>query len=57
VNNLLAFTLLIGVLSPTPLLAVQPDEMLANPKQEARVRFVARTALRGVANRHFQFQR
>jgi cytochrome c-type biogenesis protein CcmH len=38
VKKLLAFTLLIGVLSPAPLWAVQPDEMLANPKQEARAR-------------------
>ena len=37
-KKLLAFTLLIGVLSPAPLWAVQPDEMLANPKQEARAR-------------------
>ena len=37
-KKLLAFTLLIGLLSPTPLLAVQPDEMLSNPKQEARAR-------------------
>ena len=37
-KKLLAFTLLIGVLSPAPLWAVQPNEMLANPKQEARAR-------------------
>ena len=37
-KKLLAFTLLIGLFSPTPLLAVQPDEMLSNPKQEARAR-------------------
>ena len=40
-KKLLAFTLLIGVLSPAPLWAVQPDEMLANPKQEARARAVS----------------
>ena len=41
-KKLLAFTLLIGVLSPAPLWAVQPDEMLANPKQEARARALSR---------------
>jgi cytochrome c-type biogenesis protein CcmH len=38
VKKLLAFTLLIGLLLPAPLLAVQPDEMLPNPAQEARAR-------------------
>jgi cytochrome c-type biogenesis protein CcmH len=38
VKTLLAFTLLIGLLSSTPSMAVQPDEMLSNPVQEARAR-------------------
>jgi cytochrome c-type biogenesis protein CcmH len=42
VRKLFAFTLLIGLLSPTPLLAVQPDEMLSNPMQEARARALSR---------------
>ena len=37
-KKLLAFTLLIGLFSPARLLAVQPDEMLPNPAQEARAR-------------------
>ena len=37
-KRLLALTFLIGLLWPTPLLAVQPDEMLSNPSQEARAR-------------------
>ena len=48
----LAFTLLIGLLSATPFLAVQPDEMLSYPKQEACAR-VLRTALRGAPDRQF----
>jgi cytochrome c-type biogenesis protein CcmH len=42
VRKLLAVALLFGLLSPTPLLAVQPDEMLANPVQEARARALSR---------------
>jgi cytochrome c-type biogenesis protein CcmH len=42
VKRLLAFALLIGLLSPAPLLAVQPDEMLSNPVQEARARALSR---------------
>jgi cytochrome c-type biogenesis protein CcmH len=42
VRKLLAVALLIGLLSPTPLLAVQPDEMLSNPVQEARARALSR---------------
>jgi cytochrome c-type biogenesis protein CcmH len=42
VRKLLAVALLIGLLSPTPLLAVQPDEMLPNPAQEARARALSR---------------
>jgi cytochrome c-type biogenesis protein CcmH len=38
VKKLLALAFLIGLLLPTPLLAVQPDEMLSNPAQEARAR-------------------
>jgi len=38
VKKLLAFVFLIGLFLPTPLLAVQPDEMLPNPAQEARAR-------------------
>lgn len=41
-RKLLAVALLFGLLSPTPLLAVQPDEMLANPVQEARARALSR---------------
>jgi cytochrome c-type biogenesis protein CcmH len=41
-RRLLAFALVIGLLSPTPLLAVQPDEMLSNPVQEARARALSR---------------
>ena len=40
-KKLLAFTLLIGMLSPALLWAVQPDEMLSNPKQEARARVLS----------------
>jgi cytochrome c-type biogenesis protein CcmH len=42
VRRLLAIALLIGLLSPTPSLAVQPDEMLPNPVQEARARSLSR---------------
>jgi cytochrome c-type biogenesis protein CcmH len=42
VRRLLAVALLIGLLSPTPSLAVQPDEMLSNPVQEARARSLSR---------------
>jgi cytochrome c-type biogenesis protein CcmH len=42
VRKLLAVALLFGLLSPTPLLAVQPDEMLSNPVQEARARALSR---------------
>jgi cytochrome c-type biogenesis protein CcmH len=42
VRKLLAVVLLFGLLSPTPLLAVQPDEMLSNPVQEARARALSR---------------
>ncbi|HEX8828537.1 MAG TPA: cytochrome c-type biogenesis protein [Xanthobacteraceae bacterium] len=42
VKKLLAVALLFGLLSPTPLLAVQPDEMLSNPVQEARARALSR---------------
>ena len=41
-RKLLAVALLIGLLSPMPLLAVQPDEMLPNPAQEARARALSR---------------
>ena len=41
-RKLLAVGLLIGLLSPTPSLAVQPDEMLSNPVQEARARALSR---------------
>ena len=41
-KRLLALALLIGLLSPAPLLAVQPDEMLSNPVQEARARALSR---------------
>ena len=37
-KKLLAFVFLIGLFLPTPILAVQPDEMLPNPAQEARAR-------------------
>jgi hypothetical protein len=39
----LGFTLLIGLLWQAPLLAVQRDEMPANPVQEARAISLART--------------
>jgi cytochrome c-type biogenesis protein CcmH len=42
VRKLLAVALLFGLLLPTPLLAVQPDEMLSNPVQEARARALSR---------------
>jgi cytochrome c-type biogenesis protein CcmH len=42
VRRLLVVALLIGLLSPTPSLAVQPDEMLPNPAQEARARALSR---------------
>jgi cytochrome c-type biogenesis protein CcmH len=42
VRKLLAVALLFGLLSPTPLLAVQPDEMMSNPVQEARARALSR---------------
>jgi cytochrome c-type biogenesis protein CcmH len=42
VRKLLAVGLLIGLLSPTPSLAVQPDELLSNPVQEARARALSR---------------
>jgi cytochrome c-type biogenesis protein CcmH len=42
VRRLLAVALLIGLFSPTPSLAVQPDEMLPNPVQEARARSLSR---------------
>jgi len=38
VKRLLAFAFLIALFLPTPLLAVQPGEMLSNPAQEARAR-------------------
>ena len=41
-RRLLAVALLIGLFSPTPSLAVQPDEMLSNPVQEARARSLSR---------------
>jgi len=44
-RKLFAFTLLIGLLGQTLLLAVQPDEMLlSNPVREARARSVTRPA-------------
>jgi cytochrome c-type biogenesis protein CcmH len=42
VRKLLVMAILLGLLSPTPLLAVQPDEMLSNPMQEARARVLSR---------------